>query len=173
MSKTAASGGGNAHFAFWALIALGLGGGAVWLNGEASKERERLDRYKKDYREMADRMRRPVEQHLKAAKGGGATAAGEDLLTFLSRKASGAKIPPGLFSIQRNETKVGPWREQTFTVNLRGSKETPLQRAPVADFLRLVETERPAVRTRTLNLVFAGNDLATAVLTFAFFELDK
>lgn len=173
MSKPAASGPGNAQFLFWILIALGLAGAGVWLHGEAGKEREKLDRYKKDYREMADRMRRPIEAHLKAAKGGGAKSAGEDLLTFLSRKANGAQIPPSLFAIQRNESKVGPWREQTFTVNLRGSKETPLQRAPVADFLRLVETERPAVRVRTLNLMFAGNDLATAVLTFAFFELDK
>lgn len=175
MSKAAASGGGNATFALFGLIALGLAGAAVWLQGEASGERGKLDRYKKDYREMADRMRRPVEQFLSSRRGSGESRpSGEDLLTFLSRKATQAQIPPGLFAIQRNqEFKAGPWKEQSYTVNLRGTKETPLPRGPVADFLKLVEQERPAVRAKGLALAFAGDPLSTAVLTFAFFEPEK
>jgi hypothetical protein len=176
VSKGAPSGGGgNAAFALFALVALGLGGAAVWLHGEAEQERRKLDRYKRDYREMADRMRRPVEQYRKTRKGDGdARAAGEDILTFLSRKAGQAKIPPGLLAIQRNtETKAGPWREQSYSVNLRGNKETPLVRGPIAEFLRLVEAERPAIRARSVRLAFDKDLLSNAELTFAFYELEK
>lgn len=175
MAKTSKDGTGNAGFVLFGLLGLGLAGAALWLHAEAAKEAGRLDRVKREYREMADRMRKPVEQHLKSRRAGGeARATAEDALTFLSRKASQAQIPPGILAIQPNqEVKTGSWKEKSYTVNLRGTKDAPLPRAPVADFLRLVEAERPAIRTKSVSLAFAGDPLATAVLTFAFFELEK
>jgi hypothetical protein len=168
-------GGGNAAFVLFALLALGLAGASVWLRGQATKEAEKLDRVKREYREMADRLRRPVEQYLKSRRAGGeARASAEDAGLFLSRKAAQAEIPAGLFALQKNQDfKTGSWKEQTYTVNLRGTKDAPLARGPIVNFLRLVETERPAIRTKGLNLAFAGDPLSSATLTFAFFELEK
>ena len=171
--KKPASGGGGAFVAITALLGAGLIGLTVWLHGETTREEERLERSKREYREMVDRMKPAVTEYLKVAKRPGAGASNEDLLTFLSRKATQATIPAAIFRIQRNqELKTGLWREQSYTVNLQGAKDAPVSRDAVAGFVRLVETERPAVRVKNLSLAFAGDQLGSASLTFSVFDRD-
>jgi hypothetical protein len=168
----ATSGGAGALAAISAILAAGLIALTFWLHGDTAREEERLDRSKRDYREMVDRMKPAVTEYLKHAKPG-AGGASEDLLTFLSRKATQAGIPAGIFRIQRNqELKTGLWREQSYTVNLQGAKDAPVSRDAVAAFVRLVETERPAVRVKNLSLVFAADSLGSAALTFSVFDRD-
>lgn len=169
-AEKAASGGGGSLAAITALLGAGLIGLIVWLYGEAAREQEALDRAKRDYREMVDRMKGPVRDHLKGPK----TPSGnpnEDLLTFLSRKSTAAQIPSSIFKIQPNQPLTsGGWRETSYTVSLQGTKEAPVSRDAVADFVRLVETERPAVRVKNLSLTFDGNDLGQAAVTFSAFD---
>lgn len=170
-AEKAASGGGGALAAITAVLGAGLIGLIVWLHAEASREEEELLRSKREYREMVDRMKGPVRDHL---KGGTKTPAGnpnEDLLTFLSRKAAAAQIPSSIFKVQPNQPlTTGGWRETSYTVSLQGTKEAPVSRDAVADFVRLVETERPAVRVKNLSLTFDGNDLGQAAVTFSAFD---
>ena len=163
------SGSSGGLVAILALLGVGLGATALWLHAETSKAEETLGIRKDEYRRMVDRMKPALENRRKGAKPTGPS--NEDLLTFLSRKAGQAKIPATLFNIQRNqELKSGGWKEQSYTVNLRGAKDAPVIRDAVADFVRLVETERPAVRVKNLALAFAGNDLGSAAITFSAFE---
>lgn len=172
MAAPKASGGAGALVAITGLLGAGLIGLIVWLHGETSREEAALDRSKREYREMVDRMKPAVGPYL--AKKPGAAAPNEDLLTFLSRKAAQAKIPASIFRIQRNqELKSGGWREQSYTVNLQGVKDAPVSRTAVADFVKLVETDRPSVRVKNLSLAFAGDDLGSASLTFSAFDRDQ
>lgn len=162
--------GGGALAILSALAGVGLLGAIVWLHGEASREEEEFDRAKRNYREMVDRMKGPVAAYLKGRKGTNPNA-NEDLLTYLSRKATTAQIPPAIFRIQRNqELKTGGWVERSYTVNLQGTKEAPVSRASVVNFVKLVETERPSVRVKNLSLTFGGDDLGSAALTFSAFD---
>lgn len=172
MAAPKPSGGAGALVAITTLLGAGLIGLIVWLSGETSREEAALDRAKREYREMVDRMKPAVAPYL--AKKPGAAVPNEDLLTFLSRKATQAKIPASIFRIQRNqELKSGGWREQSYTVNLQGAKDAPVSRAAVADFVKLVETDRPSVRVKNLSLAFAGDDLGSASLTFSAFDRDQ
>lgn len=167
----AASGGGGGLAAITAVLAAGLIGLGVWLHGEASREEAALERAKRDYREMVDKMKPAVAALLKGQKATPGVPANEDLLTFLSRKAGAASIPSSIFKIQLNPSiKTGGWRETSYTVNLQGTKDAPVVRDAVAAFVRLVETERPAVRVKNLSLSFAGNDLGQAAITFSAFD---
>jgi len=173
MASKGGSGGGGALAAISALVGAGLLGGIVWLHGEAAREEDAFERSKRDYREMVDRMKAPVAAHLKGRKGQ-TPGSSEDLLTFLSRKATSAQIPPQIFRIQRNqELKTGGWVERSYTVNLQGTKETPVSRDAVVNFVRLVETERPAVRVKNLSLTFGGSELGSAALTFSAFDRER
>jgi hypothetical protein len=168
----ASSGGSGALAAISAVLGAGLIALTVWLHGETAREEELLDRAKRDYREMVDRMKPAVAAYLKQ-KGSRSAAPNEDLLTYLSRKASSAKIPAEIFRIQRNqELKQGGWREQSYTINLQGAKDALVSREAVALFTRLVETERPSVRVKNLSLSFTGDDLSSASLTFSAFDRD-
>lgn len=170
----ATSGGAGALIAITALLGAGLVGVIVWLHGEAGREEETLDGAKRKYREMVDRMKPAVAAYLKKQGGAKPTPGGnEDLLIFLSRKATEASIPSAIFRVQRNqELKMGGWREQSYTINLQGAKDAPVSRDAVVNFVRLVETQRPSVRVKNLSLVFGGADLASAGVTFASFERD-
>jgi hypothetical protein len=164
--------GSGALVATSAILGAGLIALAVWLHGETTREEERLDRAKRDYRDMVDRMKPAVADYLKR-RGARSTAPNEDLLTYLSRKSKDAKIPAEIFRIQRNqELKQGGWREQSYTINLQGAKDALVSREAVAAFTRLVETERPSVRVKNLSLVFTGDDLTSASLTFSAFDRD-
>lgn len=163
------SGGSGALVAVLALLGVGLAATALWLHAETSKAEETLGLRKEEYRRMVDRMKPAIEAGRKGARASGPS--NEDLLTFLSRQAGRAKIPASILNIQRNqELKSGGWREQSYSVNLRGAKDAPVSRDAVIDFVRLVETERPAVRVKNLALAFAGNDLSTAAVTFSAFD---
>jgi len=156
-------------FALLGILCAAAAGGAVWLSAEAAAGEEALERAKRDYRDMV--KWRPAVEDFRRKQGSGGRPTDGDTLTFLSRKASAAKIPPNLFSIQRNPPlKTGGWSEESFTVTLRGTKEEPVKRDAVVDFIRLVETERPSVKVKNLQLSFAGDPLATAVITFSTFE---
>jgi hypothetical protein len=166
------SGGSGALVAITAILGAGLIALAVWLHSETSRAEDTLDRAKREYREMVDRMKPAVIAYLKGGKPD-KTGSQEDLLTYLSRKATAAKIPAEIFRIQRNqELKQGGWREQSYTVNLQGAKDLPVSREAVAAFARLVETERPSVRVKNLSLAFTGDDLGSASLTFSSFDRD-
>lgn len=165
------SGGAGALAAVTLLLGAGLIGLIIWLHGETNREESALERSKGEYREMVDRMKPAVAAFLKGEPG--KPASGEDLLTYLSRKATQAKIPSNIFRIQRNqELKTGGWIERSYTVNLQGTKDAPVTRDAVVDFVRLVETERPSVRVKNLSLAFAGPELGSAALTFSAFDRD-
>ncbi len=169
-AEKATSGGGGLLAAITAVLGAGLLGLIVWLYGETARREEELQRSKREYREMVDRMKGPVKDLLKGPKGTPVNP-NEDLLTFLSRKATVAQIPPSIFKIQPNQPlSAGGWRETSYTVSLQGTKEAPVSRDAVADFVRLVETERPAVRVKNLSLAFDGNDLGQASVTFSAFD---
>ena len=156
-------------FAVLGILCAGTAGAAAWLSAEAAAGAEALDRAKTEYADMV-KWRPSVEAFRHKRSDGGRSSDG-DTLTFLSRKAAQAKIPSNLFSIQRNPPlKSGGWQEESFTVTLRGTKEAPVDRSAVVDFIRLVETERPAIKVKNLQLAFSGDPLATAVVTFSTFE---
>lgn len=149
-------------------------GGLVWyFREEAGRAGRELERAKSEYREMV-RLKKPVEEYVKNRSrrpGADAVKAGEDLVTFLSRKATQAQIPANLFSIAKNpDLTSGQWKESSFTVTLRGTKENPVARGPVVDFIRLVEQERPSMKVKNMNLAFAGDPFQSAALTFSSFE---
>jgi hypothetical protein len=159
---------------FWVAgaIALAAGGAAIHFHLQASKAADELRRAKEDYASMT-KWRRPVEEMLKAKKTRtGMQESSEDLLTFLDRKARQAQIPQGLFTIAKNpELSTGSWKEASYTVTLRpASKEAPVSRDAVIDLLRLVETERRSVKSKNLQVTFAGPNLSSATLTFAQFS---
>jgi hypothetical protein len=159
MAAKGSSGGGGALAAVSALAGAALLGAIVWLHGEAGREEEAFDRSKREYREMVDRMKAPVAAYLKGRKG------------TSTRKASQAQIPASILRVQRNqELKTGGWTERSYTVNLQGTKDAPVSRDAVVNFVRLVETERPAVRVKNLSLAYGGADLASAALTFSAFD---
>lgn len=171
MAAKAASGGAGPMAGVTAVAGLALAGALVWLYGETSKAEAALDRAKRDYREMVDRMKPVVAAAPKAGPGGARSPANEDLLTFLSRKSNQAGIPAAILKIQPNAPlKTGGWRETSYTVNLQGAKDAAVSREALATFVRLVETERPGVRVKNLSLAFAGNDLGQAAVTFSAFD---
>ena len=88
----ATSGGAGALAAITAVLGAGLIGLTVWLHGETAREEDRLDLSKRQYREMVDRMKPAVTDYLKVASKRAGSGASEDLLTFLSRKATQAAI---------------------------------------------------------------------------------
>jgi hypothetical protein len=170
-AKPKSGGGGGILAGLTAVLAAGLIGLLVWLYGETTREEQALDRVKREYREMVDRMKPAVTQMLKIGKQPSSGPANEDLLTFLSRKSNQAGIPASIFKIQPNQPlKSGGWRETSYTVNLQGAKDAPVLRSAVADFVRFVESERPALRVKSLSLSFAGNDLSQAAVTFSAFD---
>src|SRR5205085_6338118 len=130
-----------------ALLALAAAG-AVWYYRDLSlKSEQRLAQAKDEYRQMVERMKKPVEDYLRQRKGRPKTTPadeGGDLLTFLDRKAREAQIPPGSFTIAKNaNTVVGPWQESSYTVTLQSEKkESPVKRSPVVEVLGRVERDR-------------------------------
>lgn len=166
-------GGSAGVLAFAAVLALAAAGALVYYQREASASLEQLRRSKDEYKQMVERMKKPVEEYKRQQKKLAGTAApSEDLLTFLDRKARQAQIPAGLFNIARNtDATSGAWKETSYTVTLRGAaKESPLRKAPLVDLLRLVETEQRSVKAKNLQLAFNGDDFSSAIITFSQFQ---
>jgi hypothetical protein len=158
-----------------ALLALAAAG-AVWYYRDLSQKSEQhLAQTKDEYRQMADKMKKPVEDFVRQRKGRpktGPADEGGDLLTFLDRKARESTIPPGSFTIAKNQNiAVGPWQESSYTVTLQSEKkETPVKRNPVVDFLGRVERERRSTKSKSIQLTFAGDDLKSAIISFSQFQ---
>jgi uncharacterized protein HemX len=155
------------------VLALGAAGAVWWFQRQAAASLELLRRSKDEYKQMSERMKKPVEEYIRVTKKNQGTAQpGEDLLTFLDRKARQAQIPAGLFNIAKNtDSTSGAWKETSYTVTLRSAaKESPVRKGPVIDLLRLVETEQRSVKTKNLQLSFAGDDFGSAVITFSQFQ---
>ena len=86
-----------------ALLALGAASVVYYFHDAATKAEETLETAKTDYRKMADRMKKPVEEYLRTKKNRPDTKEStEDMMTFLDRKARESQIPPGIFNIAKN-----------------------------------------------------------------------
>lgn len=161
--------GGFLGLIFAGLLCAVAGGAALWGRHEADRSAEGLRQAKDDYASMA-KWKRPVEEMLRSKttlKGMQETT--EDLLTFIDRQARQAQIPAGMFTIAKNQDQTtGSWKESSYTVTLRPlSKEAPVSRDGLVDLLRLVETGRRSVKTKNLQITYAGQNLSSATLTFA------
>jgi hypothetical protein len=167
--------GASAVIAISAVLALGLGGLGVYLRHGALKSEGDLTRSKDEYERMV-RMKRQIEELKKnAPKLPSSDKGGEDLLQLLASKARQANIPQNMLTTARNpDRKEGGWKEVTYTVTLRAvSKENLVLRTAVADFLALVEKERPSVKAKNLGLTFSGNDFTSVTITFSLFQRES
>jgi hypothetical protein len=165
--------GGGGKVVLWGslLAAAGLVALIVVFDRGADEARGELELAKENYKRMVA-MKRQLEEYKKKNPGRSPSDRGlEDLLQFFSAKARQAGIPQGLFNVTPNPvvTYTG-WKETAYTINLRApSKENSVSRASIVDFLKLVEDERPSVRSKNLALQFAGQDFQSAVVTFSYF----
>src|SRR5579859_7071342 len=88
------------------VIGLGALGLVYYFHDQAAKAETLLLRSKDDYRQMQERMKKPVEEWIRQK---GRTPPKEDtgdMLTFLDRKAREAQIPTGTYTISRNAPAV-------------------------------------------------------------------
>jgi hypothetical protein len=167
--------GASAVIAISVALAMGLGGLAFYLRMGALKAEGELVRSKEEFEKMI-RMKRQIEELKKnAPRLPAAEKGGEDLLQLLASKARQANIPQNMLTTSRNpDRKEGGWKEVTYTVTLRAaSKENLVLRSSVADFLSLVEKERPSVKAKNLSLTFSGNDFTSATITFSLFQRES
>jgi hypothetical protein len=154
-----------------ALLALGAAGGVYYCYDAAQKSQDLLTRSKDEYKKMAQ-YKKAVEEYLRSNKG--RPAAGpetdENLMTFLDKKSRESQIPPGIFNIAKNaDSTLTNWKEGSYTVTLQGSKDAPVKKAPIVDFLRKVEGERRSTKVKSLQLAFSGDEFRSATLTFSQF----
>ena len=171
--KKEGEGSSTAMVAVAALLALGAAGVVWYVHEQAGDAEARLLRTKDEYRKMVERMKKPVEDYYRQKKGKpeAAQVANVDLMTFLDKKARESQIPPGLFNVAKNaDGNVGPWKESSFTVTLSATKELPMKRNPVVDFLRRVEAENRSTKAKNLQMVFSGDDFKSATITFSQFQ---
>ncbi len=155
------------------LLALGAAGGVYWFRDQAQKAEQNLLRAKDDYKEMIERMKKPVEDYVRKTKGqppAPKEEAAGDMLTFLDRKARDTGVPPGSLVISKNSNAtVGNWVESSYTATLQGTKDAPIKRNPVVDFLSRVERDRKSAKTKSIQITFAGEDFKQAIVTFSQF----
>ena len=167
-------GGSGAVLAVAGLLGLAALGLVFYFRDQAFQSEKSLTQAKDDYREMQQKMKKPVEEYIRTQKGRPAQKeeASGDLLTFLDRKAREAGIPPGSFTISRNPASVtGAWQESSYTVTLQSEKkDVPIKRGPIVDFLAKVEKERRSTKSKSIQLTFAGDDLKSAVIAFSQFQ---
>lgn len=167
-------GSSTAVLAIAGLLGLGALGLVYYFHEQAARAEKTLLQAKDDYREMQQRMKKPVEDFVRQQKGRQPVkeeAAG-DLLTFLDRKAREAQIPSGSFTIARNASSVtGNWQESSYTVTLQSDKkDVPIRRNPIVDFLSKVEKERRSTKSKSIQLTFAGDDLKSAIIGISQFQ---
>jgi len=155
------------------LLGLGVLGLVYYFQDQAAKAEKLLLQTKGEYREMQERMKKPVEDYIRV-KGKAPPKAEDasDMLTFLDRKAREAQIPAGFFTIARNSTSVvGNWQESSYTVTLQSDKkDSAVKRGPLVDFLGKVERERRSAKTKSIQITFAGDDLKQATIGFSQFQ---
>jgi hypothetical protein len=157
---------------FAGLIGLGALGLVYYFHSQAAKAETLLLRTKDEYRQMQERMKKPVEDFIRVKGRVPPKEDSGDMLTFLDRKAREAQIPPGVFTIARNASAVvGNWQESSYTVTLQSEKkDSPVKRNPLVDFLGKVERERRSAKTKSIQITFAGDDLKSAIIGFSQFQ---
>jgi hypothetical protein len=157
-----------------ALLGLGAAGAVYWCHDQALKAEQNLLRAREEYKEMTDRMKKPVEDYIRKTKGqppAPKEPEGGDMLTFLDRKARESQVPPGSLVISKNaNATVGNWVESSYTATLQGGKDAPIKRNPVVDFLSRVERDRKSAKTKSIQITFAGDDFKQAIVTFSQFQ---
>lgn len=161
-------GGSTTVIALSALLALGAAGGVYYCYDEAVKAEAALERSKEDYRKMAG-WKKPVEDFLRKNKGKpAAPETNEDMMVFLDRKARESQIGSGSITFSKTPpTNLTSWVETVYTATLTG--KDPVKKNPIVDFLRKVEAERRNTKAKTLQLVYSGDDLKSATITFSQF----
>jgi len=175
MADATQSGAGSSTtvIAIAALLAVGAAGGVYWFHDQAQKAEENLLRSKDEYRQMSQQMKKPVEEYVRRIKSQPATEKedGGDLLTFLDRKAREAQVPPGSLVISKNaNATVGNWVESSYTATMQGTKDAPVKKNPVVEFIGLVERQRRSTKTKSIQVTYAGEDFRQAIITFAQFQ---
>ena len=171
MAKEAKDSSSMMVIALSAVLALGAAGGVWYCYGETAKAEALLLRSKAEYKKMAE-QKRAVEEFLRGDKGKkqASTETNEDMMVFLDKKSRESQIPPTSITFAKNApSQLASWVENSYTATLQGTKEAPVKKNPIVDFLRRVETERRATKVRSLQLVFAGDDLKSAMITFSQF----
>lgn len=168
---------GDARWVSWTvfLLAVLIAAGASFLYRESERARVSLEDAKRDYEEMQKLKRVIAEGKVRSRRTPIQKEPTDDPLSFLARKAAQAGIPQNVFRPSRSSpTKQGPWTETDFTVSLQGTKDAPVSRTSVADFIVGVETERPSIKSKNLTLGFApgSGDLGSVSITFAQFQRD-
>ena len=156
-----------------ALLGLGALGLVFYFQDQAAKAEKALLQAKDDYKEMLQRMKKPVEEFVRTQSRPQSKEDNTgDLLTFLDRKAREAQLPAGSYTIARNATSTtGSWQESSYTVTLQGDKkDSPIRRNPVVDFLGKVERERRSTKSKSIQLTFSGDDLKSAIIGFSQFQ---
>ncbi|RPH42559.1 MAG: hypothetical protein EHM91_09300 [Planctomycetota bacterium] len=171
MAKESKDSGSMVVIALSALLALGAAGGVWYCYGETAKAEALLVRSKGEYKKMAE-QKRAVEEYKRVNKGKkeATVETNEDMMVFLDKKSREAQIPPTSITFSKNApSQLATWVETSYTATLQGNKDAPVKKNPIVDFLRRVEAERRATRVRSLQLVFNGDDLKSAMITFSQF----
>jgi hypothetical protein len=166
---------GSPRWVFWTvfLLSITIAAGASFLYKESERARTALEDAKKDYEEMKRLKSIIALGKIRNRRMPPVKDPGGDPIAYLGRKATQAGIPQNLFQPTRNNpVKLGPWTETMYTVTLRGTKDAPVSRTSVADFIVAVETERPSIKSKNLSLTYApgSGDLGAVTLTFAQYQ---
>jgi hypothetical protein len=158
-----------------ALLAAGAGLGTLifHLRADADRASRELQRAIRMYDEMGA-FRRIILSAGGPRRKVGASVPGEDVNALLAAKARQAQLPMNALSISRGaESKQPGWKETAYLVNLRAaSKEAAIPRAPLVDFFRMVEEERATLRSKTLTVLYAGDNLASVQILFSSFQAE-
>jgi hypothetical protein len=171
VAKEAKDSGSMMVIALSAVLALGAAGGVWYCYGETAKAEALLVRSKSEYRKMAE-QKRAVEDYLRSSKDKKSAMGdnNEEMMVFLDKKSRESQIPPTSITFSKNApSQLASWVENSYTATLQGTKDAPVKKNPIVDFLRRVESERRATKVRSLQLVFAGDDLRSAMITFSQF----
>lgn len=150
--------------------AAGLGGLVLHLRADADRADKELLRAFRMYDEMG--KFRTVILSSGPRKKTSSPVPGEDINALLAAKARLAQLPMGALSVSRGaESKQPGWKETTYLVNLRAaSKEAAIPRIPLVDFFRMVEEERATLRSKTLTILYAGDNFASVQVLFSSFQ---
>ncbi|MBV8878511.1 MAG: hypothetical protein JO332_00975 [Planctomycetaceae bacterium] len=166
-------GGSLTILAIAGVLGLGALGLVFYFRDQADQAEKLVLRSKEEYREMQEKMKKPVEEFIRLRKNrtGQPKEDSGDMLTFLDRKAREAQVPPG-YTVTKNATAtVGIWQESSYTVSLQSEKkDVPVKRNPVVDFIGRVERERRSTKVKSLQLTFAGDDFKSAIIGFSQFQ---
>jgi hypothetical protein len=171
--KEAKAGAGKTLFWGFFILAVAIAAASSFLYKESERAREALEESKRDYQEMQRLKRIIAEGKARMRRLPSQKESGEDILPFLERKRAQAGIPQNLFTVARNSpVKQGGWMETSYTVTLRGTKDAPIPRTSIVDFVVAVENERPTIKSRNLNLAFAPQsaDFSSVSITFSQFQ---